>query len=206
MYEEELINNNIQPNNKLLLNGYENYFYEYDDLSNKIQSHKSSRNKMHRYEKNCNLECHTIITDTLRTRIFNLFNMWFKSHPNPSKGKLKLLQELLQNAPTIFILQYNNIDIGCIICALNDNYCLGEMGFDLCRCGYQNATLFLDFFICKYIKENFNIDRYYIGGYVDGNTTLKKYKEKWATGKLKTYGLNKDYFNNIINILISRLI
>ena len=63
--------------------GYENYYYECDSLYNKIQEHKSSRNKLHRYEKHAAIEYFPIVTDEVVTRIKNVFDPWFTTHPAP---------------------------------------------------------------------------------------------------------------------------
>ena len=174
-------------------------------MLNTIKAHKSSRNDLNKYLNHSTIEYYNIVTNELIIRMKNIFHQWFNTHPEPNKNKAKLIQELLPNNPHIFILKFDEKDIGCIICAISNTYCLGDVGFDLCRINtYPNATLFLDFFICQYLKEQLNINTYFIGGYVDGNTSLKKYKDKWASGKINTYGLNKNYFSDIINIILER--
>lgn len=204
MYENELLDNNIKPIKKIYVSGYENYYYEYTDLLNKIKQHKTSRHDLNRYNKYGSIEFIPEIKESSE-RIKKVFYLWYNLHPCPKKNKILLLEELINNNASAFILKYKNIDIGVRICSISNNYCSPGETFDLSRMTeYHNATLFLNLFMCKFLKEYLNININFYGGYVEGNIGLKQYKDKWASGKINTYGLNKNYINDIYEIIIKK--
>lgn len=201
MSDEECKLYDIHASKKLFLPGYENYWYEYENLLNKIQQHKHENYQLRKFMKHAKLEYYNKITPELKERILNIFNIWFEHHPAPDRGTREHVEQAINQLPHIFIVTYNNKDISCHLSSFTHNknniYFASGYIFDLSRCGYHNCTLLSNLLITQYIKNQFNIDKYYIGGYVPDNRGLKNYKEVWATNKITYYGINSDYLELI---------
>ncbi len=181
--------------NKYLAEGYENYYYTYDTLLEKIMNHKTSRRWYKKYIPTLSLQ-HYNILDIQKEKIKQLYDKWASMSPNPHKSTWQKIEKLLNSKNKdlqIFILKYNNEDIGFAIGAISNQYYAQYFMYDLSRNNkYYNATLFFDLLITQYIKNYFNIEKYYIYGYSDKTSQLKQYKEKWCAGKIISYKLTKE--------------
>lgn len=187
--------------NKYLAEGYENYYYTYDDLLNKIMQHKTSRRWYKKYKETMFLEHYTCTTIN-KNDIDLIYNKWKSMSPNPHKSTQQKINKLLaskNNDLHIFILKYNNEQIGFAIGAIHNNkYYAQYFMYDFSRDPkYYNATLFFDLFITKYLKDNYNINYYFIYGYSEKTSQLKQYKEKWCAGKIISYKLTNENINLI---------
>lgn len=202
-WDYECNNWGITTTKKMFLPGYENYWYEYNDFQKKINSSKHVSYQLRKYLKHINLEYHNNITPELQYRINNILNLWFDTHPHPVKNHKEKVKEALKHNPICFMAVYDNKDIGCFILSQPEQYSTKCFCFDLSRNGYHNSTLLSDFLITDYLNKNFNIKKYYIGGYAPDNNSLKKYKDKWCSGKLILYALNKNHLDIIKQIIFN---
>lgn len=196
----------LEKYKKLFLPGYENYYYEYDNLVNNILLHKNESRQYKRFIEHAKLEVFTSVTSDVEARVFGIFDQWYAHHPNPSVTSKKRVKEKLSLNPYIFIVTYDGVDIGCYIGSIsdtNEKYLYICNIFDLSRCGYHNCTLLSHTLIMKYIKENLHIIQYYVGGYSPDNTNLKHYKEQWCAGKILIYGITQDYLIQIKDIVLN---
>lgn len=186
------------------LPGYENYYYEYDDLIKKINSHNSSKYEYKKFQKHAICKYYDEMTIELKTEMYNIFNIWFKNHPNPNRTTKSRFEEVLLKPCKTFLIEYDKKNICCIIGGFNINnitqekYYYSTFTYDFSRIGYHNCTLYSNMSVLKFLNENFNITKYYVGGYSPKNKGLKMYKENWSTDKISYYTITKEYLDFFI--------
>ena len=182
--------------------GYENYCFNYENILQKILLDKRLKKHYNKYVKTMKFEYYSSSTEEIQNRILNIWKEWYKTAPNPNKGTDKNIINILKY-PTldIFIFKINNKDVSFSIGIHTDIYASGIYGYTLSRSGYNSLSIFTELFISKYLKEHFNIDRYYIYGYEKGNSGLKRYKEHWSVNKITTYRLYTSNIDIIMDLI-----
>lgn len=177
------------------IDGYENYYFTYNNLYNKIINNKTMRHYYNKY-KNLSVEAYTHIDESLINRILNVYDQWEAVHPNPRKTTKKIILDLLKNPPSdiiIFMTVLNGVDVYFSMCTYDNFSVTGGYSYGLSRYSqYHSIDLIGILMITQYIKDNLNSQPYYYMGYTTENKGLKQFKEKWADDKIINYKITLD--------------
>jgi len=190
-----MTNEEINLHSKYIVPGYENYYFTYNNLLQKLLSHKTTKQELNKY-KNLKVDYYSSLNFPLENEILSLLKDWENTVDDAASYTARDIKKILSDKnpyTDIYILYLQEKIVGFSICTHHNNYSAALYTYTRSReHGYHNLSLFTILALTKYIKDTLNIDKFYYYGYVKGDNTLKKFKESWADDKLISYRIKND--------------